>query len=123
MGQGQYVIFRIGIQHPEIQFVESVQLLKGRFMNHFDMGDRRKVAVIGIKVEEILFEKEEDLRLALGAAHIGTWDWNIKTNDVLWSEGVSALFGMSEDIISNKMSCLGVDCHIRTHPEEAWREQ
>ena len=29
----------------------------------------------------------------------------------------------AEDIISNKMSCLGVDCHIRTHPEEAWREQ
>lgn len=27
------------------------------------------------------------------------------------------------EILSNEMSCLGVDCHITTHPEEAWREQ
>lgn len=27
------------------------------------------------------------------------------------------------DILSNKMSCLGVDCHVRPHPEEAWKEQ
>lgn len=27
------------------------------------------------------------------------------------------------EIISNEMSCLGADCHVGTHPEEAWREQ
>jgi len=26
-------------------------------------------------------------------------------------------------ILSNEMSCLGADCHVRTHPEEAWKEQ
>jgi len=29
----------------------------------------------------------------------------------------------ASEIISNEMSCLGMDCHIRTHPDEAWREQ
>jgi len=27
------------------------------------------------------------------------------------------------DILSSKMSCLGVDCHVRPHPEEAWKEE
>jgi NapC/NirT cytochrome c family, N-terminal region len=27
------------------------------------------------------------------------------------------------DILSNKMSCLGMDCHVRPHPEEAWKEK
>ncbi len=27
------------------------------------------------------------------------------------------------DILSSKMSCLGMDCHVRPHPEEAWKEQ
>ena len=25
------------------------------------------------------------------------------------------------DILSSKMSCLGMDCHVRPHPEEAWK--
>lgn len=25
------------------------------------------------------------------------------------------------DILSSKMSCLGIDCHVRPHPEEAWK--
>lgn len=29
----------------------------------------------------------------------------------------------AQDILSSKMSCLGVDCHVRTHPEEAWKEE
>jgi nitrate/TMAO reductase-like tetraheme cytochrome c subunit len=28
-----------------------------------------------------------------------------------------------DEILSNKMSCFGVDCHIGTHPEEAWEQQ
>jgi nitrate/TMAO reductase-like tetraheme cytochrome c subunit len=28
----------------------------------------------------------------------------------------------ASDILSSEMSCLGADCHVRTHPDEAWRE-
>ena len=27
------------------------------------------------------------------------------------------------DILSSKMSCLGMDCHVRPHPEEAWKAE
>ena len=29
----------------------------------------------------------------------------------------------ASDIMNSKMSCLGLDCHIRTHPDEAWSEE
>ncbi|MEW6143540.1 MAG: NapC/NirT family cytochrome c [Thermodesulfobacteriota bacterium] len=28
----------------------------------------------------------------------------------------------ADDILSSKMSCIGVDCHVKPHPEEAWKE-
>jgi PAS domain S-box-containing protein len=42
---------------------------------------------------KILRENEERLRLALDAANIGIWDWNIVTNQVIWSSGHENLFG------------------------------
>ncbi len=39
-------------------------------------------------------ESEERLRLALEAARMGTWDWNILTGEVKWSEHIEALFGL-----------------------------
>lgn len=44
--------------------------------------------------EEALRKSEERLRLALDATRMGTWDWNIITNDVAWSEHVEDLFGL-----------------------------
>jgi PAS domain S-box-containing protein len=35
---------------------------------------------------------EERLRLALDAAKMGSWDWNIKANEVKWSSSVEPLF-------------------------------
>ena len=29
----------------------------------------------------------------------------------------------ASEILSNEMSCLGADCHVGTHPEEAWKEK
>ncbi|MFN2127293.1 MAG: PAS domain S-box protein, partial [Anaerolineales bacterium] len=37
---------------------------------------------------------EERLRLALEAAQMGTWDWNINSNEVKWSNSVEPLFGL-----------------------------
>ena len=40
--------------------IQSMQLLAGRFLNRIDLAERRKVAVIGTRVVELLFEKGED---------------------------------------------------------------
>lgn len=38
------------------------------------------------------------LQRAQNFANIGTWDWNINTNELHWSEGVDSLFGYPEGI-------------------------
>ncbi|MGD1914352.1 MAG: PAS domain-containing protein [Rivularia sp. (in: cyanobacteria)] len=37
--------------------------------------------------------QEAQLRIALEAAHMGIWDWNIVTDKVTWSDTIKALFG------------------------------
>ena len=49
-----------------------------------------------IQVEKALESKQEFLRLALSAAHMGTWNWDIVTEAVTWSDNVARLFGLSE---------------------------
>jgi PAS domain S-box-containing protein len=46
------------------------------------------------QVDIALGESEERLRLALEAAHLGFWDWNILTTKVIWSENHELLFGL-----------------------------
>jgi PAS domain S-box-containing protein len=42
-----------------------------------------------------LQEREARLRLALAAAHVGTWEWNLATGVVTWSAETEALFGLA----------------------------
>ena len=46
------------------------------------------------QVKVALQESSEQLRLALNAAHMGLWDWNIVTNKVIWSENHELLYGL-----------------------------
>lgn len=43
---------------------------------------------------ETLYKSEERLRLALEAADIGIWDWNIKTGRITWSENMEKLLDL-----------------------------
>ena len=45
---------------PELTRVQFVPVIAGRFVNRLDLEDRRKVAVIGTRVRELLVEKGED---------------------------------------------------------------
>ncbi|MBW4593109.1 MAG: PAS domain S-box protein [Brasilonema angustatum HA4187-MV1] len=46
------------------------------------------------QTQQALQESEERLRLALEAARMGIWDWNILTNQIVWSASLERLFGM-----------------------------
>jgi PAS domain S-box-containing protein len=45
-------------------------------------------------VETALKASESRLRRAQQAAHLGTWDWDLRTNKVDWSEGIDHLLGL-----------------------------
>lgn len=45
---------------PDVNLIDPVTITDGRFLNQVDINDTRKVAVIGDRVIEVLFEKDED---------------------------------------------------------------
>ncbi len=49
-----------------------------------------------------LHDSEERLRLALEAARIGTWHWNIETGTIQWSAEIEPMFGMQKDEFDGK---------------------
>ncbi|TVQ89711.1 MAG: ABC transporter permease [Bacteroidetes bacterium] len=52
--------FTVNGDYPEWNLIDPVKMLDGRFLNHLDLLHRRKVAVIGDMVKNILFGKDED---------------------------------------------------------------
>ncbi|MEH1992710.1 hybrid sensor histidine kinase/response regulator [Nostoc sp.] len=55
------------------------------------------VAVISQQLQQEIAERqesEERLKLALDVSQMGLWDWNIVTNQVIWSENYELLFGL-----------------------------
>ncbi len=45
---------------PDVNLIDPVTITDGRFLNQVDINDTRKVAVIGDRVIEVLFEKDEN---------------------------------------------------------------
>ena len=52
--------FSILGEYPEWNLIDPMEIPKGRFLNEIDIEQKRKVAVIGSRVQEILFKKDED---------------------------------------------------------------
>lgn len=52
--------YSVSGDYPEAFKIDPVNILAGRILNAKDITDKRKVVVIGIRVREVLFEKDED---------------------------------------------------------------
>ncbi len=68
------------------------------------------------RAEETLRASEERLQLALDAAQMGQWDWNIVTGEVVWSPQCLALYGLPPDTPMNYERFLQA-----LHPEDRGR--
>lgn len=47
-----------------------------------------------VKAIKQLEKSQHHLRHAMHAGRTGTWEWDLQTNEVTWSDGVEAMFGM-----------------------------
>lgn len=63
--------FSVYGDYPEIIQQQPMDITSGRFLNHSDINEKRKVAIIGIDVRKSLYEKDEE--------YLGTF---IKINNV-----------------------------------------
>ncbi len=52
--------FNVMGDYPEIMDIQPIRIVEGRFLNDFDLAEKRKVAVIGSRVREVLFAESEE---------------------------------------------------------------
>jgi PAS domain S-box-containing protein len=69
------------------------------------------------RAEEALRRSEERYALAQRAANVGSWDWDIESGGLYWSEQIAPMFGLSPDAFEATyeafLSCI--------HPEDRRR--
>lgn len=63
--------------------------IQGLVLSCIDVTDR-------IKIAEALKQSEERYKLAQRAANIGSWDWDIRTGELTWSETIEPMFGFEK---------------------------
>lgn len=68
--------------------------------------------------EQALSESQARLTLALNAGQMGTWDWNLETGHVEWSEGYYALLGYRVGEIKPSVEAF----RNAIHPEDRERQ-
>jgi PAS domain S-box-containing protein len=66
------------------------------------------------RAEAALQESNERLRVALEAARMGSWDWNIQTGKETWSPNLAALFGLEVGTFDD----LHETFLARVHPDD-----
>lgn len=89
--------YRIIRQNGAVRWVEVFgrAFFEGRSCVRFvgvvsDVTERREAI-------DRLLRQEETLRLAIDAADVGTWDYNIETGELGWSERLYGMFGLPPD--------------------------
>ncbi|MBD2252411.1 PAS domain-containing protein [Nostoc parmelioides] len=87
-----------GIGHAQLNSLGKVIRLYGTAQ---DITSRKQA-------QEALTKSEEQLRLTLEYTHIGNWDWNLHTNEVIWNY--------------NHYRLLGLEPETSTASYQAWRD-
>ncbi len=67
------------------------------------------------KAEKLIKENEQRLELILEGADLGTWDWNIQTDDVIFDDRLIAMLGYTRDEFGSHLSSW----EKLVHPEDA----
>ncbi|MEH2058042.1 MAG: PAS domain S-box protein [Nostoc sp.] len=83
-----------------------------------EVAERTWAAVERARTEAALRDSENRFRMAIEAAQLGTWDWNLITNQLIWDEGCKAMFGLPpEALCSIEVFFAGL------HPDDRDRQE
>lgn len=76
--------------------------------------DLAAIAITRERAGQALLESEERLRLALDAAHMGTFDWDILNDRIVWSRWHEELWGFAPGEFGGTYQAFSA----RVHPED-----
>jgi PAS domain S-box-containing protein len=71
-------------------------LLKRAWGSQRDITERKRQS-------ELQIEQDTRLRLAVAAANLGTWDWDLRTNHILWSVETELMFGLKPGTFDGRL--------------------
>lgn len=78
------------------------------------------IAIVQSQLMEALRQSEEQRRLALDLTHIGSWDWQIVNNKLVWNDNHYWLLGLEPDAGEISVQTWG----DRIHPDDLdWVQQ
>jgi PAS domain S-box-containing protein len=66
------------------------------------------------KAQQAILDSEHRLQFALEAGAQGAWDWNLQTNEVIYSSSYKKLYGFEENELKNHVS----EWMTRIHPDD-----
>ncbi|URD49787.1 PAS domain S-box protein [Chroococcidiopsis sp. CCNUC1] len=89
----------------------SATRLQGEVEEHIafivDLSDRKRAEIA-------LRNSEERLRLAFATTQMGSWDWDISTGSITWSDNMEAMFGLTPGEFDGSYEMF----ESRLHPED-----
>jgi two-component system cell cycle sensor histidine kinase/response regulator CckA len=90
--------YRIIREDGEVRFVRSIVegITNGQGITVRIAGATQDITEL-VKARELLRESGERLKNAERLAHVGHWDWDLKTNQVIWSEECFRIFGQPRE--------------------------
>lgn len=84
------IITKKGIKRTVLLSVDSIKSQDDKISHSVSV--QRDITVLK-KAEDALKHSEQRYELAQRAANIGSWDWDITTGDLQWSDTIAPLFG------------------------------
>lgn len=97
----------VDVKHTEIEVLTpggEMITLWGNASPLFDSEDNVRGSIAAFlniseqkNLQKRIAESEERLRLAQKAAEIGTWDWELGTNKLIWSDEIKEIFGLEHN--------------------------
>ncbi|MEH2127617.1 PAS domain S-box protein [Nostoc sp.] len=84
---------------------------------HRDISEQQAALREHKQAEAALAKSEEQLRLTLEFNHIGLWDWNVQTGEVIWNDNHYRLLGLEPEISAASYQLW----RDRVHPEDVDR--
>ncbi|MEG3879730.1 PAS domain S-box protein [Microcoleus sp. herbarium7] len=99
------------IDRPEDVFRLGFFLMVALIINLLTSNFRDSKKKIERLSQQIIQENAAQLQMALSAARMGMWDWNLVTSDIKWSPEHALLFGLSPDAFDGKYETFDACVH------------
>ncbi|MEH1853280.1 MAG: response regulator [Nostoc sp.] len=102
-------------QSLEIDLLKELGIQVGIAIRQAELYQQAQNELIDRKrAEAELRQSDERLRLALSASRMGTWNWNIETGKISWSDNLEASFGLEPGEFDGSFEMFAA----RVHPDD-----